>query len=115
MTDNHTFTDPLGQLQKGRSTMTEAWKGYFHWMPDYSIRVNDTIVHDQTVVVFGVASGTYSVKGKLLLENGWKIPACWRAVVRNGKVSEWRIYTDNRPVHDIMAKYRKVDSDAERK
>ncbi len=55
------------------------------------------------------------MKGKLPSENGWRIPACWRAVVRDEKVSEWRIYTDNKPVYDIMAKYREVDSDAERK
>jgi len=104
MTDGHVFTDSLGETVKGRTKTTEAWKRYFEWMPDYRIRVGESMVQGQTVVIFGTASGTYSVKGKLLPKNTWQVPACWRAVVRKGRVSDWRIYADNKPVYDIMAR-----------
>jgi hypothetical protein len=34
----------------------------------------------------------------------WQIAAAWRAVVENGLVKEWRVFADNKPVYDIMAK-----------
>ena len=51
------------------------------------------------VAAFGSAGGT--ING-----NKWEIPAAWRAVVRDGLVQEWRIYADNKPVYDILAKPR---------
>jgi hypothetical protein len=37
-------------------------------------------------------------------ENKWRISAAWRAVVEAGLVKEWRVYADNKPVYDILAK-----------
>lgn len=38
----------------------------------------------------------------MLAENHWEITAAWKAVVRGGYVSEWRVYADNEPVWKIM-------------
>jgi hypothetical protein len=54
------------------------------------------------LAVFGVASGTYAVNGKLPTENHWQIPAAWRAVVRDGQIAEWRVYCDNQPARKLM-------------
>jgi hypothetical protein len=54
--------------------------------------------------VFGAAGGTIAVNGKLPPENKWRAPAAWLAIVENGLVKEWRVYVDNKPVYDIMAK-----------
>ena len=56
------------------------------------------------VALFGAAGGTISVKGKLPAENKWRTPAAWRAVVEEDLVKEWRVYADNKPVYDIVAK-----------
>jgi hypothetical protein len=37
-------------------------------------------------------------------DNKWRTPAPWLAVVENGLVKEWRVYADNKPVYDILAK-----------
>jgi ketosteroid isomerase-like protein len=34
----------------------------------------------------------------------WRTPAAWKAVVRDGKVTEWRVFADNKPVYEILAK-----------
>jgi hypothetical protein len=40
-------------------------------------------------------------------ENRWRIPAAWRAIVHDGLVQEFRVYADNKPVYDILAKAAK--------
>jgi hypothetical protein len=34
----------------------------------------------------------------------WRTPAAWLAVVRGGMVLEWRVFADNKPVYEILAK-----------
>jgi len=41
-------------------------------------------------------------RGNLLAEAHWEIPAAWKAVVHNERVSEWRVYADNEPVWKVM-------------
>jgi hypothetical protein len=38
----------------------------------------------------------------LVKENRWETPAAWRAVVVDGLVAEWRVYTDNEPMRERM-------------
>ena len=64
----------------------------------------DIFVDGNIVAVFGAAGGTIGVNGKLLAANKWQIPAAWRAVVEKGLVKEWRVFADNKPVYDILAK-----------
>jgi hypothetical protein len=56
------------------------------------------------VAVFGSAGGTIAANGKLPPENKWRAAAAWLAVVENRLVKEWRVYADNKPVYDIMAR-----------
>jgi hypothetical protein len=42
----------------------------------------------------------------MLAENTWRTPAAWMAVVENGLIKQWRVYADNKPVYDIVAKVR---------
>ena len=30
--------------------------------------------------------------------------AAWKAVMRDGKVMEWRVFADNKPVYEILAR-----------
>jgi hypothetical protein len=34
----------------------------------------------------------------------WQAPAAWRVVVHDGRIKEFRVYADNKPVYDILAK-----------
>ncbi len=102
MTEGHRFTDSLGNVVEGREKMRAGWAGYFRMVPDYSIAIDETYGGGPVVVMLGVASGTYAPDGKLTAEKRWKTPAALRAVIVDGKVSEWRVYADNEPIRKLM-------------
>ena len=104
MTEDHVFIDSLGQTMRGRATMRKGWQGYYAFCPDYWVSHEDIFQSGNIVAVFGAAGGTISVNGKLPAENKWQTPAAWRVVVETDLVQEWRVYADNKPVYDIMAK-----------
>jgi hypothetical protein len=84
--------------------MRKGWQGYYAFCPDYWVSHEDVFQSGNIVAVFGAAGGTISANGKLPAENKWETAAAWRVVVENGLVQEWRVYADNKPVYDIMAK-----------
>lgn len=104
MTEDHVFIDSLGQAVRGRAAMRKGWQGYYAFCPNYWVSHEDIFQSGNIVAVFGAAGGTISVNGKLPAENKWQTAAAWRAVVEKGLVQEWRVYADNKPVYDIMAK-----------
>jgi ketosteroid isomerase-like protein len=104
MTEDHVFVDSLGQTVRGREKMRLGWRGYYALCPDYWVS-HETVLSDANVVaVFGAAGGTIVASGQLPPENGWRTPAAWLAVVEDGLVKEWRVYADNKPVYDILAR-----------
>ena len=104
MTEDHVFIDSIGQAVHGRETMRTGWRGYFALGPDYRIS-HDQILQDGNVAaIFGEAGGTIAAADQLPAENRWRTPAAWRAVVEGGLVKEWRVYADNKPVYDILAR-----------
>ena len=104
MSDDHVFVDSLGNAVRGREQMKAGWQGYFVFCPDYRVTHEAIFADGTSVAVFGAAGGTIAANGKLPPENKWRTPAAWLAVVANGLVNEWRVYADNKPVYDIMAK-----------
>jgi ketosteroid isomerase-like protein len=104
MAEDHVFIDSLGQTMHGRATMQKNWQSYYAFCPDYCVSHDDIFQNGNMVAVFGAASGTINVNGKALPQNKWRTPAAWRAVVEDGLVREWRVYADNKPVYDILAK-----------
>lgn len=107
MTDDHVFVDSLGNAIKGKEKVRAAWKSYFTFCPDYRIAGEEFLQSGDNVGAFGTAGGTISVNSEMPPENRWKIPAAWKAVIARGLVREWRVYADNKPVYDIMARSRK--------
>lgn len=97
MTPDHVFVDPMGQQAQGVETMTAGWRGYFAMCPDYWIRADNVVADGDVVLAVGEAGGT--IDG-----TAWRIPAAWKAWVRDGKVVEWHVFADNQPVRDILAK-----------
>jgi len=102
MSDEHTFVDGLGNKMSGKESMRKAWAGYFQLFPDYRVSHEEIFAQGEIVAAFGSAEGTYAAKGELRAENHWRVPAAWKAVVRHGLLTEWRVYTDNQPARKIM-------------
>jgi ketosteroid isomerase-like protein len=104
MTKDHVFIDSLGQSVRGREKMRAGWQSYYAFCPDYWVSHEEIFHNGDLVAVFGSAGGTIAAHGKLPPENKWQTPAAWLAVVEKGLVREWRVYADNKPVYDIVAK-----------
>lgn len=105
ITDDFQLVDPFGKTVNGREATERSWKELFKMFPDYEITVQHILQNENLVSVVGTAKGTYAVKGRLLPENSWQVPAAWKAVVKKGQVAEWRVFMDIDPVKAIMSKY----------
>jgi ketosteroid isomerase-like protein len=105
LTEDPVFIDGLGQTIRGRETMRAGWRGYYEMCPDYRVSHHTIFGEGKQVAVFGEAGGAIARDGKLPAENRWCTPAAWLAVVEDGMIREWRVYADNKPVYDILAKY----------
>ena len=97
MTADHFFVDSLGNRVNGAASMEAGWRGYFAMCPDYWIRVDTVASESNVVLAVGEAGGT--IDGAV-----WKTPAAWKAVIREDKMAEWRVFADNSPVHEILAR-----------
>lgn len=106
MSEQHRFVDALGAVVEGREQMRHGWQGYFGMVPDYYIECGELFEHGPVIAAFGYAGGTYAPDGQLRAENQWRVPAAWRAEIVDGLVAEWRVYADNEPIRQLMAKAR---------
>jgi ketosteroid isomerase-like protein len=104
MTEDHVFIDSLGRSVRGRDTMRSGWRDYFAFCPDYWVSHEEIFPSGKLVAVFGAAGGTIAADGKLPVENKWSASAAWLAIVEQGLVKQWRVYADNKPVYDILAR-----------
>lgn len=100
LSSDHIFVDALGNRIQGASAMEGAWRGYFTMCPDYWIRPEHILAEGDLVLVAGEAGGT--IDGQ-----SWRAPAAWKAVIRGGQVAEWRVFADNKPVYEILARRQK--------
>jgi len=98
-TDDHIFIDSLGCQMSGREFLEQAWVGYFSLFPDYRIEIEVAVSQGEVVLASGFASATHSTTKK-----SWRIPAAWRAIVRHGKIAEWQVYADNKPVYELLSR-----------
>jgi dipeptidase E len=105
--DDSVFIDSMGINTAGKMDMEKAWDMFLTFFPDYTIQVKDIISKNGMVAVFGTAKGTVATGGRILAENKFEIPASWTALVKNGKISKWRVYADNEPVRKLLEKYYK--------
>ena len=97
MTTDHLFVDSVGNRAPSATSMEAGWRAYFAMCPDYRIRTDHVMADGGAVLAVGEAGGT--IDGV-----SWKTPAAWKAVIRDGKVKEWRVFADNKPVYEILAR-----------
>lgn len=105
--EDASFIDSMGINTTGKKNMEQAWDLFLTFFPDYTIQVKDVISKNGMVAVFGTAKGTVATGGRILAENRFEIPASWTALVKEGKISKWRVYADNEPVRKLLEKYNK--------
>jgi len=102
MTDDHVFVDSDGNRVAGREAMRAGWATYLKWFPDYHISQEEALAQGDVVAIFGTARGTYAGDGRQAGRKPWEIPAAWKAVVREKRVAEWRIYANMEAVRRQM-------------
>ena len=98
-TVDHVFIDSLGSRLSGRERLREAWTGYFALFPDYHIEVESAASQGTLALACGFASGTHAASQKT-----WRIPAAWRAIVKDRQIAEWQVYADNKPVYELLSR-----------
>jgi len=97
MTTDHVFVDSVGNRVHSATSMQIGWRSYFAMCPDYWIHTDYVMAENGVVLAVGEAGGT--IDGV-----SWRTPAAWKAVIRDGKVMEWRVFADNKPVYKILAR-----------
>jgi ketosteroid isomerase-like protein len=105
VTEDHRFVDAEGTTHQ-RGLTREGWAGYFEIFPDYQIVVETIFANGETVAAFGHASGSFQGKGAETPALAWRFAAAWKAVVRGGKIFEWRVYADVEPMMRSMGARR---------
>jgi len=98
MSDNHTFIDAHGNEVTGKEKMTAGWRAYFEWFPDYYIEVTDVFEKGDTFALFGFAGDSF----KNSQTESWQVPAAWKAVVRNDRLSGWQVFADTKIPFEII-------------
>src|SRR5579863_1309867 len=97
-TEAHVFTDGLGNRLTGHAALLSGWRAYFGLFADYRIEVEHCVAHGELVLLSGWAQGTHGASGLT-----FRIPAAWRARLEAGRIAEWQVYADNKPVYDLLA------------
>ncbi|MCK4251748.1 nuclear transport factor 2 family protein [candidate division WOR-3 bacterium] len=85
MTEDHTFIDREGKIDKPKVHMIECWISFFKEFPDYKNTFTRVESQDNLVILIGYAY--WSEKNKY-------DPAIWTATIKNDLVAEWKIYED---------------------
>ena len=98
MSDDHTFIDAHSNQISGREKMIAGWRGYFEWFPDYYIEVTDVFEEDDTLALFGFAGGSFQNKPT----ESWRLPAAWKAIVKDGRVTLWQVFADTKIPFEII-------------
>jgi len=102
MSSDHVFVDSLGNRAPA-AVMRGGWQAYFRIVPDYWIRVDQIVSDGNLILMLGSAGGTFVPKSATLQPvNQWETPAVFRALVNQGRVTEWRVYCDNEPLREKM-------------
>jgi ketosteroid isomerase-like protein len=98
MSEDHIFIDAHGNQISGREAMLTGWRGYFEWFPDYSIEITDVFADGENFALFGFAGGSFRGKPS----ESWRLPAAWKASVKDGRVALWQVFADTKIPFEII-------------
>ena len=104
MAIDHVFIDSQDNKTAGKENMRQGWTSYFALFPDYKIEINEILEMDDLICMLGYASGTFRNLINEDKSNYWRIPAAWRAIVKENQINLWQVYADNIVVMNIINK-----------
>jgi hypothetical protein len=84
-TEGFTLIDMAGDMYRGR----DGWQDYFSAYPKYKIHVQHVLTSGDGVAIIGKTTGSHVPP-----EVEEKETVLWTAEIRDGLVSEWRIYSN---------------------
>ncbi|MFX0150601.1 MAG: YybH family protein, partial [Candidatus Hodarchaeota archaeon] len=96
MTEDHTFIDRKGEIDKGKESMKKGWINFFNQFPDYKNFFTRVESRDNLVILLGYAKWTTESKRDYTI---------WTARIKTNLVAEWRIHYDteeNRKEFNIL-------------
>lgn len=96
-TPQHRFVDSLGAVVTGRDALCNAWTAYLEMFPNYTVTVDSMVEAGSLVLLTGWAQGSLRARG-----TDWRIPAAWRAQVRDNLIDSWQVFADNKPVYELL-------------
>ena len=85
MTEDHTFIDRKGEVDRGKDSMTKGWRDFFISFPEYKNTFLRVESQGNVVVLYGYATWEQGSDPDY---------AIWTARIENDLVAEWRIYED---------------------
>jgi ketosteroid isomerase-like protein len=86
-TEDFTLIDADGDVFRGR----DGWEDYFSAYPKYRIHVQHVLTGGNGVAIIGKTTDSQVAR-----EIEEKETVLWTAEIRDGRVAEWRLYTDIR-------------------
>ena len=98
MSDDHTFIDAHGHQVVGKQQMIVGWQAYLDWFPDYRVEVTDVFEASEGIALIGFASGSFKNK----TSESWLLPAAWKALVKDGRVTIWQVFADTKIPFEII-------------
>lgn len=101
VTKDHSFYDSMGVNITGIENLKDAWGSLFSLFPDYKIEAKEILVEEGEVVIFGEISGTFWVDDDDVKNKKWKVLSAWRVMTEEGKISQWRVFTDMEPIREM--------------
>lgn len=93
-----------GARIEGREAVCDAWRNRFACSPDCRIVVSECFAAGNRVALFGYAEGPHPVRTAPDGKNCCRLPAAWRAEVREDRIALWQVYGDSaRPCDGVHA------------
>lgn len=85
MTDDHRFIDTAGNVVEGLAAARDAWRAFFTAYSEYQNHFETFTERDNYVAITGHSTCSEPrLAGRGL----------WSAEVRDGRISEWRVFED---------------------
>lgn len=94
LSDDHKLVDAQGSVIKSKENVIVAWAQKFEHFPDYQVDVIDVLANGDVVAIFGFTIGA------AVGQKHKKVPAAWKAEVRNRKIAHWQLYSDTSHIKD---------------
>jgi len=108
MADGMVFIDAQDKRITGLEENKKAWEQYFAKFPDYTVEQVTAMQENNTISITGYASGSFGGKGDST--SSFKIPLSILSKVLDGKISEWRVFSDTKIPHEIIQKNAQRDT-----